>query len=64
MRPDLYLKNGTVVVETGVFHGDVVVANGVIAQVVADIPTIDATETIAGFRPWARNPPVICTTRM
>lgn len=53
MRPDLYLKNGTVVV-----------ANGVIAQIVADIPTIDTTETSIGFRLWARNPPVICTTRM
>lgn len=64
MRPDLYLKNGTVVTETGIFHGGETVANGVIAQVVADTPAIDAAETIDGCRPWARNPSVVCTTRM
>lgn len=40
MRPDLYLKNGTVVVESGVFHGGVMVANSVITQVVADTPAV------------------------
>lgn len=46
MKPDLYLRNGAVVAETGVFHGGVTVANGVITQIVADTPTIDAAETI------------------
>ncbi len=46
MKPDLYLHNGTVVTETGVFHGGVVVANGIISQVVAGTPPIEATATL------------------
>lgn len=46
MKPDLYLRNGTVVTETGAFHGGVAVSAGVITQVVAGTPTIDAAETI------------------
>ncbi len=46
MKSDLYLQNGTVVTETGVFHGGVVVADGTISQVVSGTPAVEASETL------------------
>ncbi len=46
MKSDLYLKNGTVVTETGVFHGGVTVVDGRISQVVEGAPTLEAAETV------------------
>ncbi len=46
MKADMYLRNGTVVTEAGVFHGGVVVANGLIAQVVVGTPSIEATAVL------------------
>lgn len=43
MQADLYLKDALVVTETGEFRGGVVVKDGVVAQVVAGSPDIQAT---------------------
>ncbi len=46
MKLDLYLHNGAVVTEGGVFHGGVAVADGRISHVVEGAPPLEATETI------------------
>lgn len=43
---DLYLKNGTVVTEDGVFRGSVAVSDGVIAQIAAGAPDLSAATTV------------------
>ncbi|MXZ26533.1 MAG: allantoinase AllB [Caldilineaceae bacterium SB0665_bin_21] len=47
MQADLYLKDALVVTETGEFRGGVVVKDGVVAQVVAGSPDIQATTCLA-----------------
>lgn len=46
MQADLYLKNSTVVTESGLFHGGVAVTNGVITQLVAGTHPVDAVQTL------------------
>ena len=42
MQADLYLKNALVVTESGEFHGGVVVVAGIVVQVVAGTPDVQA----------------------
>lgn len=46
MKPDLYLQNGTIVTEEGVFHGGVGVTHGLITQVVSGVPSLEARTII------------------
>lgn len=46
MKPDLYLRNGTVVTENGTFHGGVAACGGLICQLVHGNPDVEASETL------------------
>lgn len=46
MSSDLYIRNGQIVTENGLFHGGIVIADGKISQLVHGNPEIPAAETI------------------